>query len=220
MKNEISKNIDKIEKKLIPNEKAMQILSIQTKSGMSKLAKKEGLNPVRKWREVYYYKDEILKLKKYRETNPHKKSSSKKALELEIAHNKLKNENIIKLEVKSDVVSFKGNIIKGDEDEQLRKIAEIFKNLGLFLEIDTPLIRAYIRDGYFLDDIRNNLSNGITTEDDKGKEWLSAEFEGYLRLSELQLKREKALGIGAGNRKGIDANPPLEVNEMDSLIDE
>lgn len=220
MGNEISKNIDEVEKKLIPNEKAMQILSIQTKSGMSKLAKKEGLNPVRKWREVFYYKDEILKLKKYRETNPHKKSSSKKALELEITHNKLKNENVIKLEVKSDVVNFEGNIINGDEDEQLRKIAEIFKNLGLFLEIDTPLIRAYIRDGYFLDDIRNNLSNGITTEDDKGKEWLSAEFEGYLRLSELQLKREKALGIGAGNRKGIDANPPLEVNEMDSLIDE
>lgn len=220
MENEISKNINEVEKKLIPNEKAMQILSIQTKSGMSKLAKKEKLNSVRKWREVFYYKDEILKLKKYRETNPHKKSSSKKALELEITHNKLKNENVIKLEVKSDVVNFEGNIINGDEDEQLRKIAEIFKNLGLFLEIDTPLIRAYIRDGYFLDDIRNNLSNGITTEDDKGKEWLSAEFEGYLRLSELQLKREKALGIGAGNRKGIDANPPLEVNEMDSLIDE
>ena len=79
------------DKKMISNEEAMKLLSIQTKSAMSKLAKKENLNRVKKWREVFYYKDEVIKLKKYRETNPHKKSSSKQALEKEIAHNKLKN---------------------------------------------------------------------------------------------------------------------------------
>ena len=52
------------DKKMISNEEAMRLLSIQTKSAMSKLAKKENLNRVKKWREVFYYKDEVIKLKK------------------------------------------------------------------------------------------------------------------------------------------------------------
>lgn len=207
-------------KPIISNEKAMKILSIKTKSAMSKLAKKEGLNSIKKWREVFYYKDEILKLKKYRETNPHKKSASKKALELAIIHNRLQNQSPTRLEVKNEIVKFQNEEIQGNLQDQLEKVSEIFKSLGLYLEIDAPLIKAYIRDGYFLDEIRSGLKKGIVTADEKGREWLSAEFDGYLRLCELQLKREKALGIGAGNRKGTQINPPIEVSEMDGLIDE
>lgn len=217
----MTKEVFMQDKKMISNEEAMRLLSIQTKSAMSKLAKKENLNRVKKWREVFYYKDEVIKLKKYRETNPHKKSSSKQALEKEIAHNKLKNENVLSLEVKDNKLKFASSTLSGSINTQLKELITIFKTLGLYLDIDTPVLKAYIKDAYFLDRIRQSLdSDGITTEDEKGKEWLSAKFDGYLKLSELQLKREKALGIGAGNRKGIDTTPPIEADEMDGLIDE
>lgn len=208
------------DKNLIPNEKAMSMLCIKTKSSMSRLARQEGLNSVKKWKEVFYYKDEIRKLKAYRESNPHKKSSSKRALQRQIAHNKLKDKNPLKLEVNGEVAKFDEAVLQGNIEVQFIKLREIFKSLGLFLEIDAPLIKAYLKDAYFLDAIRQSLSGGITATDEKGREWLSAEFEGYLKLSELQIKREKALGIGAGNRKGVDANPPIVADEMDTLIDE
>lgn len=176
--------------KLISNKEAMEILGLKHKNSMSRFAKKNNIKKVKEWKEVFYYEDEILRLKKQKDPNYHKKAMpciNKTPLE---------------------------------KTQSLDEIRNIFKSSGLFLQVDNELLLAYVKDISLLNQIRQGLKdNGISLVDDNGKESLSADFLGYLKLAELQLKREKALGIGAGNRKGLEVSTPTEITEMEELID-
>lgn len=211
MTNENIKSIDsEIEKKLISNENAMKILSIQTKAAMSKLAKKEKLNRTKKGKEIFYYEDDILALREFRETNPYKRSSSKRIAIAKKKFNKPIDISVYKTQPEQ---------IDYDYNAQEKAIIQSLKDDGLFLHSDTPLIESYAKAREILKKLEKDIQEKTAFVDNFGKERLTLEFESYLKLSELQLKREKALGIGAGNRKGIDTNPIITINEMDDLID-
>lgn len=183
---------------LISTTQAMELLGITSQAAMSK--KTRGIRKEKRGRQTYYYKSDIDVLLTIKE---------RKAKDPQIA---LTNEREISTN------SLSPTEIKAHSElcTSLR-IALVEAGLGLEF-IDDSLISAYAYNQVLLARIGTDLQAGYISYDADGNEQVAAHFRAYDMALKNQLALAKALGIGAGNRKGLGAMAKTAYDEMSELL--
>ena len=207
----------------ISKSEAMDILGIKSPISMSRLAKQHNLSTIRDWKNIFYYKDEILKLKAHRDNNKNTKPNAN----FRAKKSEKRTELITKNEAKKAGKPQTANLpvaasyaMKNEANlkERMSAVVKELKEIGLYEICDKSLIYSYCLTELKLDEIAAQMKENFTTYDDKGNEKPHPLTKIYTDFLTAKLNLAKALGLGAGNRKGLKISEIIEVDEMDKLL--
>lgn len=209
---------------LLSKAEAMGILGIKSAETMSRIVKRHGVSTIKEWKNVFYQKDEILKLKESREKD---RTSKKPNANFRDKKSEKRTELITKNEAKKAETAQAANLpvaasgTRADEaslKERMNAVVKELKEIGLYEICDKSLIYSYCLTEIKLDEVAAQMRENFTTYDDKGNEKPHPLTKIYTDFLAAKLNLAKALGLGAGNRKGLKISEIIEVDEMDKLL--
>lgn len=214
---DISQVITKSSDKLIPKQEAMEILGVRSDETMSRLSKKHNLSAVKEWKRVFYYEDEILNLKFERENKP---TDRKPNANLKRKKEKKREELIAKKTELVAVAPTKTPDVKNLIKAEMQAVAKELKDIGIYEICDKSLIYSYCVNEVRLNAVIEQMGENFTTYDHNGNEKPSALVKVYNDLLGIKLDLARALGIGAGSRKGLKLQEVIEVSAMEKLLND
>ncbi len=209
---------------LLSKAEAMDVLGIKSAETMSRIAKRHGVSTIKEWKNVFYPNDEILELKDRREKD---RASKKPNANFRAKKSEKRTDLIAKNEAKKAKKPQAANLpvaasgIRADEanlKERMSAVVKELKEIGLYEICDKSLIYSYCLTELKLDEIAAQMKENFTTYDDKGNEKPHPLTKIYTDFLTAKLNLAKALGLGAGNRKGLKISEIIEIDEMDKLL--
>lgn len=209
---------------LLSKAEAMDILGIKSAETMSRIVKRHGISTIKEWKSVFYSKDEILELKDRREKD---RASKKPNANFRAKKSEKRTELIAKNEAKKADKPQTANLPVTASDamanesslkERMSAVVKELKEIGLYEICDKSLIYSYCLTELKLDEIAAQMKENFTTYDDKGNEKPHPLTKIYTDFLTAKLNLAKALGLGAGNRKGLKISEIIEIDEMEKLL--
>lgn len=209
---------------LLSKAEAMDILGIKSAETMSRIAKRHGVSTIKEWKNVFYPKDKILELKDRREKD---RASKKPNANFRAKKSEKRTELIVKNEAKKADKPQTANLPVTASDamanesslkERMSAVVKELKEIGLYEICDKSLIYSYCLTELKLDEIAAQMKENFTTYDDKGNEKPHPLTKIYTDFLTAKLNLAKALGLGAGNRKGLKISEIIEIDEMEKLL--
>lgn len=197
---------------LLSKAEAMGILGIKSAETMSRIAKRHGISAIKEWKSAFYPKDEILKLKESREKDRTSKKPNANFKE------KKREELILKKTELALMPTRKTPEAKNPINANMQALIKELKNNGTYEACDKSLIYSYCENEARLIAAAEQMGENFITYDHNGNEKPSALFKVCKDLLCIQSNLAKALGLGAGNRKGLEISEIIEVDEMDKLL--
>ncbi|WP_170019201.1 hypothetical protein [Campylobacter sp. RM16190] len=216
VKREQSQVINKSSDKKIPKQEAMSLLGIGSSETMSRLAKKHNLSTIKKWKNVFYYESEILTLKDKREKE---RVSKKPNANFKEKKEKIRNEKIAETKTKTALIPLKEANMDVNLKAKKHAVIKELKEIGLYEYCDLSVVYAYCVNDIKLDRVIEQMGDNFTTYDHNGNEIPHPLIKVYYTLTGVKRDLARALGLGAGNRKGLKISEMIELDEMDKLLD-
>ena len=204
----------------LSSSESMQTLGVKTHSAMWKIAKKFKLKTKKDGKNIFYRENEILSVKAERENGGNNQNSKN-------AKDEKRTELIAKNEAKKAEMAQAVNLPVAASDtgageaklkERMNAVIKELKEIGLYEICDKSLIYSYCLTEIKLDEVAAQMRENFTTYDDKGNEKPHPLTKIYADFLAAKLNLAKALGLGAGNRKGLKISEIIEIDEMEKLL--